>query len=195
MNLNNDQQHYGLISILLHWGMAFVIIGLYVLGLYMMNLTYYDPWYQTAPDIHRSLGIITLLLLLLRWLWRLRSVRPEISGKRWEQRAALWAHRTFYLLILLVLLSGYLISTADGQPVSVFGWLDIPATLHGYANQEDIAGKMHEVLAHALILLAILHTLAALKHHFIQHDSTLMNMLGRQARIHPNVSPTTLKKE
>jgi len=182
MELNNSQQHYGLIAILLHWGMAVVIIGLYFLGLYMVDLTYYDELYQIAPDIHRSLGLIMVAFLLLRWYWRLRSVRPAISGKSWEKTAALWAHRMFYILILVALISGYLISTADGQSVSIFGWIDIPATFYGYANQEDIAGDVHEILTHLLMLLVAIHTSAALKHHFIERDTTLLSMLGRVVR-------------
>ena len=182
MDLNNDKHRYGLISILLHWGMAVVIFGLYALGLYMVDLTYYDELYQTIPNIHRSIGMILMLFLLIRWVWRLRNQLPEISGKRWEQVAALWAHRAFYLLILLSLVSGYLISTADGQPVSVFNWFDIPATLYGIDNQEDIAGDIHEILTHILIFLAAIHTLAALKHHFIQRDPTLLSMLGKNAK-------------
>ena len=182
MDLNNDKHRYGLISILLHWGMAVVIFGLYALGLYMVDLTYYDELYQTIPNIHRSIGMILMLFLLIRWVWRLRNQLPEISGKRWEQVAALWAHRAFYLLILLSLVSGYLISTADGQPVSVFNWFDIPATLYGIDNQEDIAGDIYEILTHILIFLAAIHTLAALKHHFIQRDPTLLSMLGKNAK-------------
>ncbi|MBC8212459.1 MAG: cytochrome b [Gammaproteobacteria bacterium] len=182
MELNNNLRHYGLISILLHWGMAVVIIGLYFLGLYMVDLTYYDELYQIAPDIHRSLGLIMLGFLLFRWYWRLRSVRPAISGKFWEKSAAVWAHRMFYILILVALISGYLISTADGQPVSIFGWIDIPATFYGYENQEDIAGDVHEILTHLLMLLVAIHTSAALKHHFIERDSTLLSMLGRVAK-------------
>ena len=182
MTLNNNQQHYGLVAIILHWGMAVVIIGLYAVGFYMVDLTYYDELYQTLPDIHRSLGMIMLLFLLIRWVWRLSSVHPDISGKAWEKIAALWAHRIFYILILAALVSGYLISTADGQPISVFGWFDIPATIYGYDNQEDIAGEVHEILAHILMLLVAIHTTAALKHHFIERDPTLLSMLGRNPK-------------
>jgi cytochrome b561 len=76
------------------------------------------------------------------------------------------------------MLSGYLISTADGRAVEVFGWFSIPATLSGLENQEDIAGEIHEWLAFTLIGLVMLHALAATKHHFINRDATLKRMLG-----------------
>ena len=182
MILKNNQQHYGSISIVLHWGMAVVIIGLYFLGLYMVDLTYYDELYQTAPDIHRSLGMIMVAFLLFRWVWRLSSVHPDISGKAWEKVAAVWAHRLFYVLIFAVLISGYMISTAKGQGISIFGWFEIPATFYGYDNQEDIAGDIHEVTSHILMFLVAIHSAAAIKHHFIERDPTLLNMLGRKSK-------------
>jgi cytochrome b561 len=82
-------------------------------------------------------------------------------------------------LLVLVTLSGYLISTADGRPLQVFGGLAIPATLSGLEGQADIAGAVHLALASSLIGVASLHALAALKHHFWDRDGTLLRMFGR----------------
>ncbi|PHS71519.1 MAG: cytochrome b [Methylophaga sp.] len=177
MQLANNLKSYGVISILLHWGMAVLIIGLFILGEYMVDLTYYDAWYIIAPDLHRSFGILVLLLLALRLAWRLNTIHPEGIGKKWEQYVAIVVHRLFYILILTIIISGYLITTADGQAISVFGWFDVPATVYGFENQEDVAGEVHEVLTYILITLVVLHSLAALKHHFINHDATLRRML------------------
>jgi len=179
MQLSNTNENYGLISKLLHWLMVLLIFGLFFLGEYMVDLDYYHPWYQKAPDLHRSIGIITTLLLVFRLIWRMIDIQPEIVGKPWEQRIARWVHRSFYFLIISTAIMGYLITTADGQGVYVFNQFEIPAVFYGAENQADIAGKAHDVLAHALFFLALLHTLAALKHHFIDHDSTLMRMIGR----------------
>ena len=80
------------------------------------------------------------------------------------------------------MIAGYLISTADGRAIEVFGWFQVPATLYDLPEQEDIAGEIHELIAWALILLAGVHALAALKHHFINRDTTLLKMLGRDAK-------------
>ncbi|HEB98684.1 MAG TPA: cytochrome b [Thiotrichales bacterium] len=178
MRLRNDPQGYGLVSVGLHWLMAALVIGLFLLGEYMVDLDYYHPWYQKAPDLHRSLGVITAGLLLLRFAWRLANPLPEILGAPWERRLARWVHRLFYILIAAVVTSGYLITTADGQAVAVFGLFEIPATLYGLENQEDVAGAIHDWLASLLMVLAALHGLAALKHHFIDRDPTLLRMLG-----------------
>lgn len=179
MQIRNTSQGYGLLAIILHWMMALLIIAQFFLGQYMVDLDYYDPWYKAAPDFHRSLGVIIAILLILRLFWRLANVQPDGIGKPWEQCIARWLHRLFYMLIVAVVLSGYLISTADGQGINVFNLFEIPATIHGYENQEDIAGEFHEWFTYLLLALAGLHALAALKHHFINRDYTLSRMLGR----------------
>ncbi len=177
MKLINNLQSYGLIAILLHWIMTVLILGLFVLGEYMVDLTYYDPWYIKAPDFHRSFGVVVAFLFIYRLIWRIRNIRPNVEGKQWEKSTALAVHRLFYLLIAIICISGYLITTADGQAVLIFGWFSLPATLYRFNNQEDIAGLIHEWSTHVLLILATLHGLAALKHHFINHDSTLRRML------------------
>ncbi len=124
--------------------MAVLIIGLYALGIYMVDLGYDHPWYQKAPDLHRDLGVITAVLLVVRLVWRLANPHPGIPGRPWERYVALWVHRLFYLLIAATAISGYLISTADGHALPVFGWFEIPATVYGLERQEDIAGVVHE---------------------------------------------------
>jgi cytochrome b561 len=98
-------------------------------------------------------------------------------------------------LMLALMIAGYLISTADGRPIDVFNLFSVPATLHGLADQEDIAGEIHEILAWALVLLAGVHALAALKHHFINRDSTLLKMLGRDASNTTTVNSTQKEDE
>jgi cytochrome b561 len=175
--LKNDPGRYGLVSIALHWLMALLIFGLYFLGEYMVDLDYYDPWYIRAPDLHRSLGILVAVLLVLRLVWRRLNPRPPAEGRAWERRIAACMHGLLYVLIGMAALSGYLISTGDGQGVPVFGLIEVPALSDGFHNQEDIAGRIHEFTTHALFLLALLHGLAALKHHFFDRDRTLRRML------------------
>ena len=177
MRWRNDRMGYGLAAILLHWTMAVLVVGLFVLGDYMVGLDYYHPWYRAAPWWHQGLGVVLGLLWLLRLAWRLADPPPPPLGAPWERRAARLVHRLLYLLMLAVVVSGYLQSTADGRGVDLFGWLELPAILHGLPGQADLAGAWHRWLAWALILLAALHTLAALKHHFIDRDDSLRRML------------------
>jgi cytochrome b561 len=181
MPAKNTRSRYGFISVVIHWLMAMVVIGMFALGIWMRQLSYYDPWYQDGPTIHKSIGVLLFILLLARIGWRSINIRPNDDPvlKKWERTTAHVTHFAMYGLMLMLMTAGYLISTADGRQIEVFNLFSVPATLQGIKNQEDIAGEIHQILAWTLILLAGVHALAALKHHFINRDSTLLKMLGR----------------
>ena len=181
MQWRNTSVRYGLVSVVLHWLVALVVFGLFTLGFWMVGLSYYDPWRQSAPDLHKSIGILLFAVMLLRVLWRLCSPAPAAlaSHGRLTRLASKLGHGVLYLGLFGVMISGYLISTADGRGIEVFGLFSVPATLTCIAQQEDIAGAIHEYLAWGLVIFAGLHGLAALKHHFIDRDSTLLRMFGR----------------
>lgn len=181
MAWRNNQHTWGWVTIILHWLTALTVFCLIGLGAWMVALGYYHPWYHKAPLIHKSIGILLFGVTLFRIAWRTLQVSPQplSSHSRFEKRAATAVHALIYLLLLGTMLTGYLISTAAGKPVSVFGWFEIPAIMQGFKGQADIAGNIHRVLALSLGGLALLHALAALKHHFIDKDRTLMRMLSR----------------
>ncbi|MCJ8169599.1 cytochrome b [Atopomonas sediminilitoris] len=180
MSLKNQDDRYGWLSITLHWLVALVVIGMFAWGLWMMDLGYYDPWRKDAPELHKSVGICLLVLMLLRLSWRLLSPQPKpLAGHSALVRVAAKAgHGALYLVLFALMASGYLISTADGRAIEVFGVFSVPALISGLPEQEDIAGWVHELLAWGLIGLVVLHAAAALKHHFIDRDATLRRMLG-----------------
>ena len=188
--LTNTPLRYGWVTMILHWSMAIGITGMFCLGWWMVDLDYYDAWYQRGPNLHRSLGVVMMLLWLARLGWRWASVQPVMAGDRLQTRLASTLHWAFYVLIPLLGMSGYLITTADGRGVAVFGWFTIPASLTGFDNQEDLAGEIHWYLALCIIGGACLHSLAALKHEFIDRDGTLSKMLGRKVPNTKNVNPT-----
>lgn len=178
-NWLNAKNRYGWLSILLHWSMAIGLIGMYFLGEYMTDLDYYDQWYHTAPAIHKAVGVILGILIILRLIWNHLQHKPEALTKinPLIDRMAQLAHLALYLLVILLVISGYLISTAKGQGIDVFGWFEIPALLNENADRGEIAGDIHEVLASLFFLLVWLHAIAALVHHFIFKDRTLKRML------------------
>lgn len=181
----NTTDAYGLIQILLHWTMVGMIGVLLPLGLWMTGLDYYDPWYRKAPDLHRALGVVLGLLLIVRLGARIAQTRPRaLARSPLERRLANAVHGLLYLLPALLVISGYLISTADGRAVDVFGWFEIPATLHGIEGQADIAGEIHFALAMLLLALVAAHAGAALRHHLVHRDDTLRRML-RPGRTDP----------
>jgi len=174
----NTTDRYGLIQIVLHWTMAAMIAVLLPLGLWMTGLEYYDPWYTRAPDLHRALGVCLAILLIVRIVARGMQVRPRpLATASWQRHAAGATHWLLYILPALLVISGYLISTADGRPVDVFGWFEVPATLHHIDGQEDIAGDAHFALAMLLLAVIAIHAAAALYHHLVLRDHTLRRML------------------
>lgn len=181
MHWRNTPSQWGMVSIGLHWLIALVVFGMFVLGMWMTGLTYYDSWYHDAPHIHKSIGVLLFFALLARLVWHAVVGRPEALASHTprERLASRLTHLILYLLMLAVIVSGYFISTADGRPVEVFGWFSIPATISDIEGQEDIAGEVHLILATALIALALLHAGAAFKHHVFDRDRTLKRMLGR----------------
>lgn len=180
MHWRSHNRGWGAVAITLHWLSALTVVGLFALGLYMTSLDYYDPWYHKGPDLHRSIGVLLFLATVLRLLWRLPSPPPPplANHRPWERRLAAAVHALLYLLLFTLMLSGYLISTADGAAVEVFDWFSVPATLTG-EHQEDTAGAVHLTLAWTLVCVALLHAAAALKHHFLDRDRSLKRMLGR----------------
>ena len=183
LKIKNTTTQYGLIAIILHWIMAVILTGLFSVGLYMTTLDYYDPLYHTLPEWHKSFGLLTLLLLIVRYIWKLRNVKPDVINTlhRHEMLLASLTHNLFYLLILSIGISGYLMSTAEGKSIEFFSVINISAVTHDVSNNmQEYIGDTHLILAILLSVLVLLHMLAALKHHFIDKDSTLKRMITIQ---------------
>ncbi len=176
--MEREIKNYHPLSRLLHWLSALTIIGMFAVGWWMVDLSYYSEWYRTAPHWHKSVGILLALLTVFRLVWKKVKPSPQIEGKPIEVKAAKAAHHFMYLLLIVVFASGYMISTADGRGIEVFTWFTVPGAGELFANQPDIAGEVHYYAALILIGLAAIHAVAALKHHFIDKDDTLRKMLG-----------------
>lgn len=177
--ITNDEHSYGLGPVIMHWLIALAIIGLYPLGLYIETLDYYDPAYRTIPVWHKSIGISVATVLFIRLIWRAFNKPPAPLPQPAKMiLAAKIAHGLLYLLLVVTLVSGYLISTADGRPIELFNLINIPALPFAFDNQEDLAGAIHYIIATILVSLAAVHALAALKHHYIDKDTTLKRMLA-----------------
>jgi cytochrome b561 len=181
MTIRDTTAGYGLPTRIVHWLMAVAIVGLYVLGLWMVDLNYYSSYYRSAPDLHRSLGMLLLGLLVVRFVWRLFNDKPSDSElSAFERFSAAIVHWGFYPLLLALMVSGYLMSTADGRPIEVFDWFSVPALVHDKA-MEKTAGEIHELLADLTMVLVLVHTLAALKHHFWDRSRVLARMWSGSA--------------
>ena len=158
--------------------MACLVVGLFAIGIYMMELSYYDPLSRRLPDLHRSIGILFAGLVVFDFVSRMLQVSPGVlsSHSLVEIRLSKIVRWILRLLIGLVIISGYLISTAKGASIPVFEWFSVPATITFIPDQEDAAGQAHMVLAYLLVLIAAGHASTAIKHHFLDKDTTLRRM-------------------
>jgi cytochrome b561 len=186
MYIRDTSQGYGVVSRLFHWLMAVAIFGMFGLGVWMVRLDYYSPYYNAAPDFHRSFGILLLIALLVRWVWRAANPKPSADGLTpLEQKISYAVHWGFYVLLLGLMISGYLITTPDGQPINVFGWFDVPSLVQ-MRGLEDRAGYVHRLVAYVVIALAAVHSLAALKHHYFDRSNVLRRMWSGPPRLTVN---------
>ena len=179
--IKNSDTSFGIVNIAIHWITALLVFGLFGVGLWMVDLSYYSEWYRTAPDLHKSFGLTLLALTLFRIIWKLINPSPKaLSSNKLETIAGKFAHFAIYALLLTIMVSGYLISTADGRGIEWFGLFEVASLGEFVPNQEDIAGDIHEWAAYILIGLVVVHIIAALKHHFIDKDKTLVRMVKVQ---------------
>ena len=175
----NREDRYGLVSIALHWTIALCTIGLVALGVWMVGLTYYDPWYNESLALHKAFGIAVLALAAAKFGWRLADRSPGFDpGVRpWERAGATVMHWVLNAAIVLLPVTGYLISTSEGAGIDIFGAFQLPALFAISERTRDLAIEIHFYLAYGLIVLAAGHAGAALKHHFVDRGSTLRRML------------------
>lgn len=181
MRLTNSTDAYGFVTKLLHWLTAILLIGLIVLGWYMVDLTYYDPLYHRSTETHKALGMGVFALGVLTLAWRRVSASPAhlASLRRWERIAATATHHTLFLLVFLIPVTGYLISTSAGKTIDIFGWFAIPALFDVGTGLRDAAITCHYYLAYGTAALVALHAAAACKHQWFDRDGTLARMLWR----------------
>lgn len=177
MLIKNTESRYGFVSISLHWVIAFLIIALIILGLYMVELPI-SLQKLKLYGWHKEYGILVLILAGIRLVWRFSNITPRLSIPLLEKIAARFVHWTFYFLMFAMPLTGWLMSSAAGLSVSFFGWFVLPDLVGANEDNMKLFQQIHSILGYALIAVIILHTSAALKHHFINKDDILRRMLS-----------------
>jgi len=169
--------HYGTTAKVFHWLIVALLAVQYLIGWLM-------------PDIHRgmkpgagmtfhiSFGITILVLIVLRFAWRLtHPVAPESSLAPWQRLSAEAVHWILYVLVLATTVSGWLFASYRGWGVSLFYVFPLPML----APENAAAGKaidgLHQAAEWALLVFIVLHVAAALAHVFICRDRIMQRML------------------
>lgn len=162
----SDSERYSAPARILHWVSAAIIILLVVVGIYMTGLAEDDPSRRQIYGMHKSFGVLSILLLIARFVWlRLRPAPalPAVFNAK-EQRVTKGIQALLYLLMLLVPFSGYLMSTAAGYPVPFFGLFEMPALIGESKAVAGFAHEMHEILGWGILAVVALHAAGAIKH-------------------------------
>jgi cytochrome b561 len=182
MSLYNTATSWGWPAKALHWLVAALVLGLLALGFTMVWLVSDLGSKFRLYQLHKSFGVTVFALVLLRLGWRHHNpLVPAMPAnlRPWERRAALLTHRGFYVLLLLMPITGWLTASASplGIPTIVFGLFQLPNPVGPNAALERVMSIVHGTLAVLLVLLLALHVGAALKHHLVLRDDVLARML------------------
>ena len=167
---------------LLHWSVAFTMLGLISVGYYMVN---WEVW--SLYPIHKALGVIALLLVLPRAIYRVKKgfLPADDNASEALNKSIHCAHWGLLIGTLLMPISGMLYSGFGGYGIDVFGLTIVSNnyTENGAVPFNEtifvVAKAAHSYIAYALTALIALHALGAMKHHIFDKDATLLRMLGR----------------
>lgn len=163
----------------LHWALFALVVLLYGLTFGEDLLPRGDPTIDAIWRLHISFGMLLALFVLWRVALRLARGAPslpeEMSGL--ERAAAKTGHVLLYALLIALPILGFLLTWYRGDPLSFFGLFTLPSPVTpDRAVARSIKG-LHSLCANGILIVAGLHTFAALWHHFIRHDNVLLRML------------------
>lgn len=169
---------YGAVAQSIHWLIAALIATQFVLAIRADGLPI-GAHKLALLARHKSFGMTVLMLAVLRLVWRLRHPPPGLpTGMTSVERVlAGTTHAAFYVLLFAMPLTGWLMSSAKSYSVSWFGLFTWPDLIRKNEAAFDLLRTTHHLLGDALFALAVLHILAALKHHFWNRDEVLARML------------------
>ena len=176
-----NRDRWGPVSQALHWSIALLVLAMAAIGLSLDELPRSPKWFWVY-DLHKSIGLLLLALVVVRLAWRLYAgAPPPVSGLPRIQRFAAGAtHAVLYLLILAMPLSGWLYDSASGlRPLQWFGLFAVPRLVGADEDLADDLHDLHEDLFAILVVVALLHVAAAVWHHVFRGDATLARMLPR----------------
>ncbi len=178
MRWGNSATHWGLVSRLLHWFTAIAVFFMFAVGITMINMRL-SPMKLEMFIVHKSTGMLILVVVLLRILWRLMNPAPRPSRhlSQFQRRVAGTGQWLMYCLLVAIPVSGWVINSAANFPLRWFGLFEIPPITGPSIEIEDMAKTTHLVLICCLAAIVLIHIGAALHHHWIKRNDILKRML------------------
>ncbi|MBY6243164.1 cytochrome b [Methylosinus sp. Sm6] len=178
---DEHRRRYGMTAQALHWLSAPAVVAAWGLGLLGEEFPKGAPR-ETAEFAHIIVGEAVVALLVLRVAWRFIDPPPPAEPSAMGRTADVLAkvgHLALYALLLAAPALGVATLFAGGEPLSIFGVADIPSPWVEDRAFKHSLEEIHELLAHGLIALVGVHSIAAIVHHCVYRDDTLKRMLPR----------------
>jgi cytochrome b561 len=183
MQLTHPIDRYAAVPRFLHWATVILVIAAWILGTFGDDLPK-GAARETGLFIHISAGLLILTALVMRLVWRVAEPPPPPEPNefgRWlgafADPAARLAHYALYALLIAVPIAGIVAQFARGNALPLLGIAEIASPwLRDRAFAHNVT-EIHEILANALVIVAGFHAAAALVHHFVFRDNTLIRML------------------
>ncbi len=169
-----SQARYTLPAIILHWIQAVIVLWLLWLGWTMIDLPK-GAERSAAYGLHKSLGLLMLLVIIIRLIWRQRQAPPPMLTSGWEAKLAHGVHLALYGFLILAPVAGYLASSFTPYAVKFFG-VEIPKA--GWPDESLNAWfkQCHQWVVWGGGGLIFLHVAGALKH-LVKRDGSMQRML------------------
>ncbi|CAN5452216.1 cytochrome b [soil metagenome] len=174
--MSAQTDRFPLLSRLLHWTMAVLVLAMLFIGIGMVSTT--SSSYFRLLSIHKSIGIIILVLVAIRLINRLLNPPPPLPADlpAWQQLMAKASHLLLYALMFALPIVGWAMLSAGGYPIIIFGGLHLPAILPHDAGSFAVLRTAHTLLALLLFATFLAHLGAALFHYLIRRDTVLQSM-------------------
>ncbi len=171
--------HYDRATIAFHWLTAVLVVGLFALAEIWGFLPRGTPTRRLLQHLHISFGLLFAAVFVLRVILRLGAGRRlPAAATGWLRAASTGVHGLLYLLMAVQIVLGFLFRWAQGEPFAFFGLFDVPTLIAIDHEQRRFIGGLHNTVAWCIIVLALLHALAALVHHYFLRDGVLRRMLS-----------------
>ena len=171
-------ERYTSTAVALHWLIGLMILTSFAVGFYMSGLKF-SPEKLKLYNWHKWAGVTIFMLVLIRCLWRLTHAvpPPPANMPAWQHKVADATHYVLYALMIVIPLSGWLMSSAKGFQTVYFGVVPLPDLLAKSKELGETLELVHRWLNYSMIAIVAVHAAAALKHHFIDKDDVLRRML------------------
>jgi cytochrome b561 len=191
MLIRNTTERFGLVAKALHWLTLVLLIASFTIAISMVNMPF-SPRKLEYYSWHKWVGVTIFLIVLVRLAWRLVNPVPkEPPGTPpWQRRLAALSHALLYAILIVMPITGWIMSSALNLPLVFLGLFHVPSPFGVDRALGETMKTVHLSLAIALVVLVSIHVLAALYHHFVLRDDVLRRMLPWPARLRAAMQKT-----